>query len=382
MIYLDSAATTLQKPSTVPKAVACAIQRCASPGRGDYAASGAAEQILYRCRESLCKLFEVEDPSKVVFTYNATHALNLAIRGMVHPGDRVLISCWEHNAVTRTLRSIPDVDVLVAKAPLFDDEKTIAAVAEQLKLHPAVMICTCVSNVFGYILPIAQISNLCKKEGVPLILDASQAAGCIPLSARKIKAEFIAFPGHKGLYGPQGTGVLLCTGSHMPAVLMSGGTGSESIRQSMPDYLPDFAEAGTHNVAGIAGLLEGIRFVRQRGVAQIQQHEQHLLHCLTAELPHTLPLTPYVSSTDNQSGVLSLRCDSCDCQKLASALGQAGICVRAGLHCAPLAHQSAGTLSCGTLRISFSAWNHSGELRPVIAALSQLVHNNLIENLD
>lgn len=378
MIYFDSAATTLQKPKEVPMAVARAIQRCASPGRGDYAASGAAEEVLYRCREELCGLFELDDPTKVIFTLNATHALNLAIRSLVKPGSCVLISGWEHNAVTRTLHSIPGVEVLVAEAPLFDDAKTVAAFSKQMEMQPSVVICTCVSNVFGYILPIAQISKLCMQNQIPLILDASQAAGCIPLSAKKIRADFIAFPGHKGLYGPQGTGALLCTGVLKPNALLTGGTGSESVNQQMPDYLPDLGEAGTHNVAGIAGLLEGVRFVRRLGVGQIAKHEQKLLHRLATQLPKSLPLTPFLSPYQNQSGVLSLRCDGFDCQQFAGVLGRNGICVRAGLHCAPLAHKNACTLDCGTLRVSFSAFNHPEEIDRFIHAMLRLVHNKLI----
>lgn len=378
MIYFDSAATTLQKPREVPYAVAHAIQTCASPGRGDYAASGAAEQILFHCREELCGLFDVDDPAKVIFTLNATHALNIAIRTMVKPGDRVLISGWEHNAVTRTLYSIPSVEVLVADAPLFDDKKTLDAFSAQLELHPSVVICTCVSNVFGYILPFNAIADLCRSKEIPLILDASQAAGCVSMSVKKTKADFIAFPGHKGLYGPQGTGVLLCAGSRMPDALLTGGTGSESINQQMPNFLPDIGESGTHNVAGIAGLLAGVRFVRRKGIERIAQHEKRLVRRLAEQLPNTLPLTPYLSPTQNQSGVLSLRCDGLDCQQLASALGQAGICVRAGLHCAPLAHKSAGTLECGTLRVSFSAFNHFREIDRFIYTISHIVHSNLI----
>ncbi len=378
MIYFDSAATTLQKPRAVSTAVARAIQTCASPGRGDYAASGAAEQILYRCREELCGLFEVDDPSRVIFTMNATHALNLAIRSLVKPGSRVLISCWEHNAVTRTLHSIPDVEVLVAEAPLFEDQKTIDAFSSKLEQHPSVVICTCVSNVFGYIPPIQSISELCSQKGIPLILDASQAAGCVPLSAKQVHAEFIAFPGHKSLYGPQGTGALLCTGNQLPDVFLTGGTGSESINQKMPSYLPDIGEAGTHNVAGIAGLLEGVRYVRRRGVAQIAKHENLLLRRMIAKLPSSVPITPLVSPYANQSGVLSLRCDGFDCQQFAGALGRMGICVRAGLHCAPLAHKSASTLDCGTLRVSFSAFNYPEEIDRFIYAILRLVHNNLI----
>ena len=189
MIYFDSAATTLQKPPAVSNAVAQAVRSCASPGRGDYPAARRAEEILFRCRTELAELFDVPSPERVVFTLNATHALNLAIRSLVHPGDRVVTSSWEHNAVTRTLASIPGVTVLTAQAPLFDDGQTITAFEHALEQHPSTVICTCVSNVFGYVLPVEEIAAACRRAGVPLILDASQAAGCVPRSLRKLRAK-------------------------------------------------------------------------------------------------------------------------------------------------------------------------------------------------
>lgn len=378
MIYFDSAATTLQKPAAVPTAVARAIRQCSSPGRGDSAASRRAEQVMYSCRTELMELFEVSGPEQVVFTLNATHALNLAIRTLVHPGDTVLISGWEHNAVTRTLASIPEVTILVAEAPLFDDAATLSAFEQGLQQRPSAVVCTCVSNVFGYVLPVEEISAACRWQKVPMILDASQAAGCLPLSMEALGAAYMAFPGHKGLYGPQGTGVLLCGQELEPlAPVLTGGTGSESLRQEMPLFLPDRGEAGTQNVAGVAGLLEGVRFVRRTGVERIARHERQLLARLTQGLRSMPEVRMFASERENQTGVLSFVCPGMDCQSLAEELGGRGIAVRGGLHCAPRAHQSAGTLDTGTVRISFSAFNTPGEVDAFLKVLKQIVHHKL-----
>ena len=378
MIYFDSAATSLQKPPEVAQAVAWAIRHCSSPGRGDSLASRRAEQIMFACRSELADLFDAPGPERVVFTLNATHALNLAIRSLVHPGDTVVISGWEHNAVTRTLASIPDVTVRVAEAPLFEDQETIAAFERELDHRPAAVVCTCVSNVFGYALPIREIASACRRSQIPLILDASQAAGCMPISMQELGADYIAFPGHKGLYGPQGTGVLLCGGEEDALTpVLTGGTGSESMKQEMPQFLPDRGEAGTHNVAGVAGLLEGVRFVRRTGVERIARHERMLLKRLERGLGTLDEVHFFASTTENQLGVLSFRCEGLDCQSLAQQLGQQDIAVRGGLHCAPLAHRSGGTLDTGTVRVSFSAFNTPGEVDVFLKKMKQNVHHKL-----
>ena len=252
MIYLDSAATTLQKPPEVARASAWAIGHLASPGRGGHRPAMAAADAAFACREEAAALFDVPEPERVVFTFNATHGLNLAIKSLVRPGDTVVVSGYEHNAVTRPLRAIPGVTVRVADSPLFDRAAALEAFRRALTPEVRAAVCTHVSNVFGFILPIEDIAALCRSRGIPLIVDASQSAGCLPISLRQLGAAFIAMPGHKGLYGPQGTGLLLCGGAAEP--LLEGGTGSVSLRQEMPDFLPDRLEAGTHNIAGIAGL--------------------------------------------------------------------------------------------------------------------------------
>ena len=269
MIYLDAGATTLQKPERVRRAMYNAVAAMSSPGRGSYPATRLAE-----CRSLAAELFDMDDPAQVVFTGNATHGLNIAIKTLVKPGSQVVISGYEHNAVTRPLHGIPDVTLTVVDTPLFQPETMLAEVGQALEAGANAVICTHVSNVFGYRLPVENIAALCRKADVPFVLDASQSAGMLPVSMRKLGAAFIAMPGHKGLYGPQGTGLLLC--GHEAAPLLEGGTGSQSLLQHMPEELPDRLEAGTHNMPGIAGLLEGLRFVRRRTPEAIACRERQL----------------------------------------------------------------------------------------------------------
>ena len=232
------------------------------------------------------------------------------------------------------------------------------------------------SNVFGFILPVGEIADLCRARGIPLVVDASQSAGVCPVSLRELGAAFIAMPGHKSLYGPQGTGLLLC--NHDTRTLMEGGTGSLSRQQQMPEDLPDRLEAGTHNMPGIAGLLEGIRFVKKRGTDKICRQEQRL----TAYAARRLELIDGVRLfTDgefvNQAGVLSFLVAGRDCEEIGEQLARRGIAVRAGLQCAPLAHRTVGTLESGTIRFSASVFNTMAQVDRFAADLQEIVHGNV-----
>lgn len=370
MIYLDSAATTLQKPPAVARAAAWAIQNLASPGRGGHLPARKAAETAFACRQAAADLFGVESPEQVVFTFNATHGLNIAIRSLVKQGDKVLISPWEHNAVTRPLHAL-GAEILIAKAPLFDRQAQLDAFEAGLEARPVAVVCTHVSNVFGFILPIEEIAAMCRRRGVPLIVDASQSAGCLPVRQDTIRAAFIAMPGHKGLYGPQGTGLLLCAGEAVP--LIQGGTGSASVLQTMPDYLPDRLEAGTHNLPGIAGLLAGLRYVTARNPETIGKREGGLIRRVAQGLAR-LPRVRAFQARDPacQSGVLSFQVEGMDCEEVGELLSRRGIAVRAGLHCAPLAHESAETLESGTIRASVSDFTTQAEIDRFVWEISRL----------
>ena len=370
MIYLDSAAPSLQKPPEVARAMAPAVSRYASPGRGGYSASAAAAECAFRCRTELAGLLGAAGPEQIIFTSSATHGLNIAIRSLVSSGDQVVISGYEHNAVTRTLESIPNLEVRVAATKLFSQEADLEAFRSQIDRQTKAVICTHVSNVFGYILPIGEIATLCRERGVPLIVDASQSAGVLPVKTEEWKAAYVAMPGHKGLYGPQGTGILACGKESNPTPLLTGGTGSESRMQQMPSYLPDSQEAGTHNMPGIAGLHAGVQFVRRIGTERILAHERQLIRTLAEQLNMLPDVKLYLPGNRAvQSGVLSFRIEGRDCETVSEQLGQRGIALRAGLHCAPLAHQLAGTSETGTIRASVSPFTRQMDVMALAAAL-------------
>lgn len=368
MIYLDQAATSLQKPPSVAAAVVWAMEHCASLGRSGHEAAILAAETAYYCREVAGELFEAA-PEQVVFTSNATHALNIAIHTMVAPGDAVVVSGFEHNAVMRPLHQ-RKCKITVAGTKLFDRQEAIEAFSHAVQPGVKAVICTHVSNVFGYILPIAEIAEICQERGIPLIIDASQSAGVLPVSLKKTGAAFIAMPGHKGLYGPQGTGLLLC--GRQPKPLICGGTGSNSLQMVMPEILPDGAEAGTHNVPGIAGLGAGLQYVREVGVENIRQKENTRLSELHHLLEKERSVHQYFAGDPVQTGVLSVQIADFDCETAAQLLADRGIAVRSGLHCAPAAHRSAGSLDTGTIRVSVSDFTTSAEIRLFAEALMEI----------
>lgn len=348
MTYLDSAATSFPKPPQVERAMAKALHACANPGRGGHKMAMEAAKTVLSCREKAGELFSCQ-PEQVVFTANCTHGLNMAIRTLVKPGSRVVISGFEHNAVVRPLFHL-GAKITVAGQKLFDTPDTLESWEEALKKGADAAVFTHVSNVFGYVLPVREMAVLCKRYGVPFIMDAAQSAGALPVNLEDLGADFIAMPGHKGLLGPMGTGLLLC--NRLPEPLLQGGTGSLSKEQKMPDFLPDRGEAGTLNVPGIAGLRAGLAFLQKTGIDTVAQRERRQLRRCIRGLEN---LGYRVFAGESQSGVISFLPQG-DCEELGQWLGERNIAVRAGLHCAPLAHESAGTLDTGTVRISFP-WN-------------------------
>ena len=355
MIYLDSAATSFYKPETVQYAVLEALNSMGSPGRGAHSAAMRAAECCYQCREALARLFHVPEIENVVFTFNATHALNIAIHTLVNPGCRVLISGYEHNAVTRPLHAA-GAKITQIDTPLFDPDAFLER-ADALLRDAQVAICTHVSNVFGFILPIEQFASMCAERNVPLVVDASQSAGVLELDFSSLGAEFVAMPGHKGLMGPQGTGVLLCKNDAKP--LLYGGSGSASAQQTMPRYLPDRLEAGTHNVVGIAGLLASVKHILDTGCNAIRLRERQLMDRFCSLLGADVAGLRlfYSPDPDLQSAVLSVQPDGMSCEAFAEQLEARGVAVRSGLQCAPAAHKTVGTLERGTVRFSFSPYN-------------------------
>ena len=365
MIYLDHGATSFVKPPQVEGAMVRALHRCANPGRGGYRQSMEAARTVYRCREQAGRLFSCQ-PEQVVFTANCTQGLNTAIFSLFSPGDRVVISGFEHNAVLRPLYAL-GAEVIVAGRKLFDWEDTLSAFEKALKQGVEGAVFTHVSNVFGYMLPVEQLSSLCREYGVPFVIDCAQSAGMLPIDFRALGADAIAMPGHKGLLGPQGTGMLICKERMKP--LCYGGTGGDSQNRQMPQFLPEGMEAGTLNVPGIAGLSEGLGYLIHRGVADVGR--QAALQCeICAKGLSSLGYRVFAG--EHQLSTVSF-VPNTDCEVFAEALSGKGIAVRAGLHCAPLAHESAGTLQTGTVRISFGHDARLFQTKSLLKAVQQIL---------
>ena len=365
MIYLDNGATSFPKLPQVRAAVADAMVNCANPGRSGHEASMNGARIVYRCRERAAALFGCR-PEQVVFTSNCTHGLNFGIRALVKPGGRVLVSGFEHNSVVRPLYAL-GARITVAGRKLFDPEDTLTRFEDGLKQGVDAAVFTHASNVFGYVLPVAEMAALCRRYGVPFGVDAAQSAGTERVDLSGWGAEFVAMPGHKGLQGPMGTGLLLCGNALEP--LLYGGTGSESRRRDMPEDLPERLEPGTVNVPGIAGLEAGLATLQRMGIDGIRRREQAETRRCIAGLKW---LGLQVFSGKIQNGTISFLAPG-DCEELAEALAKRGVAVRAGLHCAPLAHESAGTLETGTVRISFGIGTDAGQTRLFLEILEEIL---------
>ena len=363
MIYLDNGATSYPKPQAVIQAVARAMEQGANPGRGGYGAAMEAASLVLDCREAAGRLFGCK-PEQVVLTSSCTHGLNIAIGSLVKEGDRVLVSGFEHNAVVRPLYA-RKVDLRIAGRRLFRWEELLDAFRRELRRGVDAAVFTQVSNVFGYILPVEEMAVLCREAGVPFIIDAAQAAGSLKVSMHW-GADFIAMPGHKGLLGPQGTGLLLCSQPGRP--LLYGGTGSQSRRHDMPQDLPERLEPGTLNVPGAAGMAAGISIVEKLGTDAIFRREHNQAEKLIRDLRD---LGFRVFAGEHQAGTVSFQ-GKRDCEEIADYLGKRGIAVRAGLHCAPLAHESAGTIDQGTVRVSFGMDANDGQRRALVKALSEM----------
>ena len=364
MIYLDNGATSFPKPPAVRQAVLRAMETCANPGRGGHRLAMNAAREVFRCRETAGRLFGCET-EQVVLTGSCTHGLNIAIRSLAKEGSRAVISGFEHNAVTRTLHGV-GARVRVAGRRLFDWEDTLEDFRRTLDKGADLAVFTHVSNVFGYILPVEQMARMCRERGVPFIVDAAQSAGTLAVSLKELGADFIAMPGHKGLLGPQGTGLLLCAGGAEP--LLRGGTGNLSQSQEMPAGLPERLEPGTLNVPGIAGLRAGMEQVMALGTDAIFQREYLLTQACIRGLRE---LGLQVFSGPHQGAVVSFLPPG-GCEEAGATLAEQGFALRPGLHCAPLAHESAGTLQTGTLRVSPGYATQISGIRAFLRAASKL----------
>lgn len=374
MIYLDNAATTYPKPPSVYAAVEGAMRRYgANPGRGGYAMAMESAAQVYACREELAALFGLDNPAGVVFTANCTAALNTVIKGMLRGGGHAVISNYEHNSVIRPLHSMHNVSYTEATVYPAEPQRTVESFRQALQPRTRLIICTHASNVFGFQLPIREIGKLAKKYHIPFVVDAAQSAGLLPLNMKADGIDFLCLPGHKALYGPMGTGVLLCRDDVLPEPLVEGGTGSQSLSPEQPADLPDRLESGTLNVSGICGLCAGVRFVRQHGVSALAEQECHrlcrLYDCLI-QRPGIRLYTPRPQPTAVPMITLNIR--GLSSEQTAAQLAAAGVAVRAGLHCAPSAHRQMGTLPDGAVRLCPSCFTTVAALETTAKILCEI----------
>ncbi|MEE1319409.1 MAG: aminotransferase class V-fold PLP-dependent enzyme [Ruminococcus sp.] len=356
MIYFDNGATTFPKPESVVRAINNALRYYgANPGRSGHKMSMKASEVMFDCRNNVARLFDVDTPEKVIFTQNCTVAVNTVIRGLLKSGDHVVISSLEHNAVVRPLEFMKKygVEYSIADYVPYDDEKTIENFRNAIKENTKLVICIHASNVFGVKLPVERISALCRIHGILFCLDAAQTAGVVPISLKNSCIDFLCTSGHKSLYGPMGTGLLVINTEQIPDSLFQGGTGSMSSERSQPEILPDKYESGTPNLVGIAGLNEGVKFILNKSVESIEKHEITLAQLMYDRLERLNDVILYTRRPDINISVpvISFNIYGLDSEQTASILNKKyNIAVRAGLHCAPLAHEFFHTEKTGAVR--------------------------------
>lgn len=380
-IYLDNAATSYPKPEAVGQAMQeCLLEYGANPGRGSHSLAMKANRAIFKVREEITNFFNINDSSNFVFTLNATDALNLAIKGFLKSGDTVITTSMEHNSVTRPLTAVGKEGVQVIKIECskqgYVDPDDIE---KALREGPQLLIINHASNVTGSLQPLEEITKLCHDYGVPVLADASQTAGVYQIDLSKMELDMMAFPGHKGLLGPQGTGGLYISPSIELRELRQGGTGSDSEQVSQPKIRPDRYEAGTQNTVGIVGLGAGIDFINSVGIDKIRKKEISLTKKFIEELKEIKEVKIYGPMGDQpRVAVVSINVNDLGSNQVAFILDQAfDVAVRSGLHCAPWAHQTIDTLEQGTVRFSFGYFNTEEDIELAIKALRQIIKENL-----
>lgn len=381
MIYFDNGATTYPKPKSVISAVNRALNNFANPGRSGHSLSIKSSEVIFDCRQNIARLFDTDKPENVIFTLNCTTALNTVIKGILKKGDHVIISSLEHNAVLRPVAALGEKGVQYSVAGVVegDDDKTLDNFRSLINSRTKMIICTHASNVFGVKLPIERIGALCRIYGILFCVDAAQTAGVFPISLKNCDIDYLCTAGHKGLYGPMGTGVLVINSDITPGSLIQGGTGSFSADISQPDVLPDKYESGTPNVSGIAGLNEGVKFVINRGVTTISSYESRLAYELYSGLSENKRVVLYTNppSNDKYAPVISFNIAGMDCEEVSEILNRRyNIAVRSGLHCAPLAHKSYGTLESGTVRAVASVFNNRAQINYFLNSINKITSLN------
>lgn len=383
MIYFDNAATTYPKPPQLLRAFTEYLNFYgANPGRSGHTMSLETAKQVYKTREAVRELFGVKNTEDVIFTLNCTHSINLVLKGLLHWGDHVIISDLEHNSVLRPIHKLwmqHGIQYSVATVVEGDDNATVENFRKCILPNTKLIACTHGSNVFGIKLPIARLAKLAHQNGAFILADCAQTAGVEDIDMSSMEIDFIAAPGHKGLYGPTGTGILLIGNENITLdTLTEGGTGSNSLVYEQPDFLPDQLESGTVNTAGIIALEAGIADIKRKGIANIRSHELQLTQMLYDAMSAMPQIKLYTRRpTENYHlPVLSFTLGNEHSEETAKRLSEYGVATRGGFHCAPLAHQKMGTLQTGTVRVSLGMYNGTEDVREFLTILKLLQNSN------
>ncbi len=378
-VYLDNAATTFPKPPSVIAEVNDCIRRyCGNPGRGSHPLAMKAAERIFECREAAAELLGASDVGRVIFTLNTTYAINLLLKGLLRRGDHVLISDLEHNSVLRPIYKLAkdgviEYDVFPSMCGRDDATPTLicAGIAKRIRPNTRLLICTHSSNLCSYALPLRQIGAFCHRHGILFAVDAAQSAGHLPIHMGEMNIDALAIPGHKALYGIQGAGMLILAPSLLPDTLIEGGNGLLSLEGAMPEESPERYESGTLPTPAIAALLRGIQAVRRLGIERIHAHEKSLFEATCDRLSDFRKLTLHVPQYHGSTLLFSV--DGMPSERVATQLGQRGICVRGGYHCSALGHATLKTPPDGAVRVSFGIYNSLYDIDRLHRALASIL---------
>ncbi len=379
MVYLDNAATSYPKPDCVYEQMnICMRTYCANPGRGSHAMSVQSAMAVNNCREQLSKLLKLDNDLNICFTKNATEALNIAIIGSLSAGDHVITTNMEHNSVLRPLHTLQKnrkINLSIIEGDSFG-EIDPNSILKKINKKTKMVVCTLSSNVNGIIMPIYEIGEICRKKGILFLLDASQGLGNIPIDFSKMYVSMLAFPGHKGLLGPQGTGGLYVSPDIRLKPLMQGGTGSQSESLLQPDIMPDLFESGTLNTPGIVGLGAAVGYLNDTGIDEVQSKKCDITQRLYDGLSQIKGIKIYSpADMKKNSGIVAFNINNCDSSDISYLLDKRyKIACRSGLHCAPLAHAFFNTLKSGIVRFSTGLFNTNGEIDYTVESVAKIVN--------
>ncbi len=388
-IYMDNSATSFPKPDTVTAAMVDFAENCgASAGRGAYQEARDCGQILQTCRRRIAELINAETPEQILFTLNCSEALNIVIRGLLNTaraGTHAIATAMEHNSVLRPYNALAGQMGLVPEFVSCDGQSGLVDpedIRRAIRPETALIACVHVSNVSGTKQPIEQVAAVAREAQVPSLIDAAQSAGHVPIDVQALGADFVAFPGHKGLLGPLGTGVLYVGPgwAEKLATMKEGGTGSISEQAVQPEFLPDKFEIGSHNAIGIAGLSEGVAWLLEEGVGNIRRHDEQLCHEFMSRTEDVAGLSVYgPREVRHRCGVFSVRVEGMDPTELANTLeAEFEVLTRPGIHCAPLAHETIGTHPVGTTRLSFGPFTTIQEVDIAAGALRHIASRAMV----